>query len=199
MANGDILNQYMRRYNNQSKLEEPKAPEKRMHNCLSDSRYKRKNFQLKSLVPPIASSPKVSAAMRGNKSKDTLPERLLRSALWKTGIKGYRKHLRHLPGCPDITFPRYRIAIFVQGCFWHLCPKCNIPIPKTNTLYWKEKLRRNKERDRRIFKKLKKAGWMPISIWECEVSDSVKRCISKICQIINQNSNDRYVLSLTKD
>lgn len=141
---------------------------------------------MNSLKPPLASSKKISAAMRGNKSNDTSPELLLRCAIWKSGIRGYRKHLPHLPGRPDIAFPRYRLAVFVQGCFWHCCPKCNIPIPRTNTSYWEEKLRRNIERDKRVFKQLEKAGWKVIRLWECEIHQSVEMCIRQVYQELKQ-------------
>lgn len=142
---------------------------------------------MRRLVPPSASSPQVSAAMRGNRSKDTLPELLLRTALWKSGIRGYRKQLKHLPGNPDISFPRYRIAVFVQGCFWHQCPKCNIAIPKTNKSYWKEKLRRNVERDKKAFKKLKQDGWRVIRIWECDIHRSIENCIRQVHQELKKS------------
>ena len=137
--------------------------------------------------PPSASSPAVSAAMRGNKAEDTSPELLLRSALWKYGIRGYRKHLKHLPGRPDIAFSSCQLAVFVHGCFWHRCPKCNIPIPRTNTSYWREKLRRNIERDKQTYKQLKQAGWRKMIIWECEVQQSIERCVDKIYQEIKNH------------
>jgi len=134
------------------------------------------------LVSPSASSPQVSAVMRGNKSNDTSPELILRSALWNSGIRGYRKHLRNLPGHPDIAFPCYRLAVFVHGCFWHHCPKCNIAIPKTNRDYWKEKLFRNAERDKIIFKQLKQSGWQVMRIWECDIHKSIEQCVNQVSQ-----------------
>ena len=124
------------------------------------------------LVPPPPSSPAATAVMRGNTANDTSPEILLRSALWKSGIRGYRKHLQHLPGRPDVAFPRHRLAVFIHGCFWHRCPKCNILIPRTNTSYWEEKLRRNVERDQRVFGHLEQLGWRTMRLWECEIRES---------------------------
>jgi len=142
----------------------------------------RRLIKKENLIPPLASSPQVSAVMRGNKSNDTSPELVLRSALWKSNIRGYRKHVRNLPGCPDLVFPRIKIAVFVHGCFWHLCPKCNIAIPKTNMEYWKEKLLRNVERDKRVFKQLQQSGWKVMRIWECDIHKSVDKCVSQIYQ-----------------
>ena len=143
---------------------------------------------MRALDPPFASSPKVSAAMRGNKSNDTYPELFLRSALWRSGIRGYRKHLLNLPGRPDISFPRYRLAVFVHGCFWHRCPNCNIPIPRTNTSYWEAKLNSNIERDKRIFRQLEQIGWKAMRIWECEIHRSVEKCVQKVYQKIKKLS-----------
>lgn len=157
---------------------------KEAYRVSSDGRRKGRNNQVKSLAPPSASSPAVSAAMRGNRAEDTSPELLLRSALWKSGIRSYRKHLKHLPGRPDIAFPRYRLAVFVNGCFWHCCPKCNIPTPRTNTTYWREKLRRNVERDKRVFSQLEQAGWRTMRLWECEIQKSIERSVSRIHQEI---------------
>lgn len=143
------------------------------------------------LIPPSASSSAVAAAMRGNKAKDTSPELLLRSALWKSGIRGYRKHFKHLPGHPDIAFPRYRLAVFIHGCFWHRCRKCNIPIPRTNTPYWYEKLRRNVERDKRAFRQLEQAGWRTMRLWECEIHHALEGCVGQVRQELQQSSRNQ--------
>ena len=145
------------------------------------------------LVPPSASSPAVTAAMRGNRANDTLPELLLRSALWKSGIRGYRKSLQNLPGRPDIAFPRYRLAVFIHGCFWHRCPKCNIQIPRTHTSYWEEKLRRNVERDKNVFNQLEKAGWQSMRLWECDIHQSLDWCVNQVCQKIWEISKNHHV------
>ena len=150
------------------------------------------------LVPPLASSPAVAAAMRGNAASDTWPEVLLRSALWKSGIRGYRKHFPDLPGRPDIVFPRYRLAIFVHGCFWHCCPKCNISIPNANRPYWEEKLRRNIERDKRVFSQLEQAGWHTMRFWECEIHHSLEWCVSQIRRELQQSSRNHHVSPMAK-
>ena len=89
-------------------------------------------------------------AMLSNKSKETKIEILLRSALWKRGIR-YRKNVKQLPGTPDIVFPKYKTAVFVNGCFWHGHKGCKYShLPSTNIEYWEKKITDNLERDERI-------------------------------------------------
>jgi len=135
---------------------------------------------VKRLIPPAASSPSVAAAMRGNRAKDTGPELTLRSALWRAGLKGFRKHVGGLPGRPDIIYGKRQTAIFVHGCFWHSCPRCKIRNPRTNSSYWREKLRRNKIRDRIILREIRRLGWRPLRFWECEIRASLNVCLAKV-------------------
>lgn len=79
-------------------------------------------------------------------------------------ITGWRRNF-NLPGNPDFAFPKQRVALFVDGCFWHGCPKC-YRAPQTNTSYWSHKVARNKARDRYVRRKLREMGWHVISIWE---------------------------------
>jgi len=113
-----------------------------------------------------------SAIMRAVKSRDTIPEKILRELLSSAGFH-YRVHNAALPGKPDIVFPRRRKAIFVHGCFWHghSC-KRGARIPKTNTAYWTAKIARNKKRDARARKELRAAGWKPLTIWECQMKSA---------------------------
>ena len=117
---------------------------------------------------PFPSSSAVSAVMRANLSRDTEPERRLRAALHARGYR-FRANLSiHAPGFrvrPDIVFTRHRVAIFVDGCFWHSCPTHGNS-PRVNTGYWLPKLKRVIERDRRANSLLKKAGWMVMRFWE---------------------------------
>lgn len=174
----------------------PLSKDREADRLMSDRRVlhinnKRRDSLEKSPRPPRASSPKVSAAMRGNRGIDTGPEVLLRSSLWKSGIRGYRKHVRGVPGSPDLAFPGHQLAIFVHGCFWHHCPECNIPIPKTNTSYWQEKLRRNTDRDKRVCRELQKAGWKTLRFWECEVRCSPQRCLRQVQKALIELSRGR--------
>ncbi|MFZ1990402.1 MAG: very short patch repair endonuclease [Alphaproteobacteria bacterium] len=123
---------------------------------------------------PPPTSEGASAAMRGNKKTDTKPELIVRRLLHKLGYR-FRLHARDLPGNPDIVFRSWKIAIFVHGCFWHQHSDPNCPLrsePRSNTLYWKAKLARNVERDAETSKKLKKAGWKCLVVWECETQDT---------------------------
>lgn len=109
--------------------------------------------------------------MKGNRRADTRPELALRSALHAQGLR-FRKdfQLRTSAGSRvkvDIVFPRDRIAVFVDGCFWHGCPEHG-NTPKANTAYWGPKLARNKQRDQRVTGELKADGWSVIRIWEHE-------------------------------
>ena len=110
-----------------------------------------------------------SARMSLIRSRDTKPEKALRSALHHAGYR-FRLHVRHLPGCPDIVFPGRRKAIFVHGCFWHL-HRCQRPTrqPKSNREYWIPKLEANRRRDRQNRRRLALLGWRSLTIWECEM------------------------------
>lgn len=111
--------------------------------------------------------------MRGSKSKDTKPELAVRRELRRLGV-GYRLHRKDLPGKPDIAMLGRRKAIFVHGCFWHqhMDPSCPISRkPESNTSFWEEKFRKNRERDHRNECSIKDAGFQCLVIWECEVAD----------------------------
>ena len=122
---------------------------------------------------PIPKKKVTSRVMSANKSKNTKPELLLRKELWKNNIRGYRLHWKKAPGRPDITFPKKKLAIFVNGCFWHRCPHCNLSLPKTNTEFWKAKFDKNIERDDEKIKLLKNSGWNFIVIWECMIKNDI--------------------------
>ena len=102
------------------------------------------------------------------KSKNTKPEKVVRSALFAIG-KRFRIHVKELPGSPDVVLPRYKMVIFVHGCFWHRHPGCKFAyVPKTNKEFWSTKFRQNQERDVRNEMQLKKLGFHCVIIWECE-------------------------------
>lgn len=106
------------------------------------------------------------AAIHG---KDTKPELIVRKYLWS---HGYRYRLNHprLPGKPDIVLRKYCTCIFVNGCFWHGHDGCKYyTTPKSNTEFWVNKVRRNKERDIQVKQRLSQMGWYSITIWECEL------------------------------
>lgn len=108
------------------------------------------------------------------KSKDTKPELLVRKYLFSKGFR-YRLHNKKLPGTPDLVLPKYKTAIFINGCFWHGHNNCKyFVIPKTRTEWWLEKISRNIERDTENKKILTELGWKIMEIWECELKTSVR-------------------------
>jgi DNA mismatch endonuclease (patch repair protein) len=120
------------------------------------------------------------------KGADTKPEILLRKALWQ---KGYRYSLRpkRLPGKPDIVLSKYKIAIFVDGCFWHRCP-AHFNMPKNNRDFWDKKITSNTERDKRNTLLLRKSGWTVLRFWEHDVSKGSPRVLTKVIQSIKKSS-----------
>lgn len=120
------------------------------------------------LDAPRASSFAVHKSMQGNKHKDTKPELLVREQLRACGLTGYRLQWK-IPGRPDIAWPGKKIALFINGCFWHRCPHCNPSAPKKNVEYWQKKFQGNVERDQRNLAVLQDAGWKTHVIWECEL------------------------------
>lgn len=106
------------------------------------------------------------------RSKDTRPEIMVRRELFHRGFR-FRKNVRTLPGTPDIVLPRYRTAIFINGCFWHGHKGCKFyTIPKTNSQLWTDKIRHNQERDLLNIQRLESIEWNVITVWECQVSKS---------------------------
>lgn len=107
--------------------------------------------------------------MRGNRSRDTRPELALRSAVHKLGLR-YRVVARPLPGLrrtADLVFRRAKVAVFLDGCFWHGCPE-HYNIVSTNASYWAEKVRHNRGRDIDTDRTLEENGWISIRVWEHE-------------------------------
>jgi DNA mismatch endonuclease, patch repair protein len=100
---------------------------------------------------------------RGNKSTEEKLARLFR----QSGIKGWRRHLP-LPGTPDFAFPRERLAIFVDGCFMHGCPR-HATFPATRRNFWLQKFATNQARDRRVSRELRRRGWHVVHVWEHEL------------------------------
>jgi DNA mismatch endonuclease (patch repair protein) len=121
----------------------------------------------------VVSPAKRSQMMSGIKGKNSLPEMLVRKALFALGHR-FRLHRRDLPGTPDIVMPGRKIAIFVHGCFWHAHEGCKYAkTPSTRTQFWTTKLQSNVDRDRRALDKLAEMGWRVLVVWECSTRDSV--------------------------
>lgn len=111
-----------------------------------------------------------SYCMSRIRGRDTKPEVMLRITLWKRGLR-YRIH-SSLPGRPDIVFPARKIAIFVDGCFWHRCPQ-HWKAPETNAEFWEQKILANQLRDVRVNRELEEAGWRVFRVWEHDVRQSL--------------------------
>ena len=108
------------------------------------------------------------------KSKNTKPEVYLRKLLWHRGFR-YRLNYKSLPGSPDIYIPKYKVVIFVNGCFWHMHENCKYAsIPKNNHDFWKNKLEGNVQRDKQNYIKLESMGINVIVVWGCEIKQMMK-------------------------
>jgi DNA mismatch endonuclease, patch repair protein len=145
------------------------ASQSRGTTSLRRARHKRANMQKKSTIvstritPPDETRSRTMRAVRsfGNRSTELRMVALLRQAR----ITGWRRHLP-LPGRPDFAWPAARVALFVDGCFWHGCPYCRPPMPKTNAAYWVAKVAKNVGRDRRVRRLLRTQGWSVLRVWE---------------------------------
>jgi DNA mismatch endonuclease (patch repair protein) len=116
--------------------------------------------------------------MQGNRKRDTAPEMALRRTLHRMGLR-YRVASRPEPGLrwtADIVFPRARLAIFVDGCFWHGCPE-HFAAPRTNMSYWGPKILGNMARDVRVQDDLRSVGWVTLRFWEHEDMESAARLV----------------------
>ena len=128
----------------------------------------------------------IRKSMQGNKRADTRPELLVRHRLREAGLTGYRLQWKKAPGRPDIAFPGRKVAIFVNGCYWHRCPHCHPSVPKRNTAFWEEKFRRNVARDQQAITDLEALGWTAITIWECELKrDKIDATMGRVVEQIH--------------
>jgi DNA mismatch endonuclease (patch repair protein) len=118
------------------------------------------------------SSAKRSAIMARIGGKDTAPEMRVRRLLHALGFR-FRLHASALPGKPDITLPRHRKVIFVHGCFWHGHRHCRrAGLPASNAEFWKNKINKNKMRDRKVRQQLQRLGWGVLVLWQCQLADA---------------------------
>ena len=106
------------------------------------------------------------------RSKNTKPEEIVRKYLFSKGLR-YRKNVRKLPGCPDIVLKKYKVVIFVNGCFWHKHDCGRFVWPSSNVEYWSKKINRNVERDAQSIALLTEQGWRVLIIWECQLKKKV--------------------------
>lgn len=129
-----------------------------------------------------------SRVMSRIRSRETLPERLLRSELTRLGIRGYRKNYRAVPhaSSADVAFTRRRVAVFVDGCFWHGHPK--FFTPGKSGRYWDEKIARNRRRDRQTTRAYRRNGWRVIRVWDFVVERDPRRVATRVAGALNRRS-----------
>jgi DNA mismatch endonuclease (patch repair protein) len=133
----------------------------------------------------IFSKKKRSAVMAAVRSKGNRSTELKLIAIMKQHhIKGWRRNYE-LFGKPDFVFPRERLAVFVDGCFWHGCPQHGT-MPESNADFWREKIARNKRRDRKVSATLRSKGWRVLRIWEHDTKQGVARTSRRICKALKQ-------------
>jgi len=106
-------------------------------------------------------------------------EKRLASLLRAAGVGGWRRH-QPLPGCPDFVWPKAKVAVFVDGCFWHGHDCGRNVRPRTNAKAWRDKIERNQARDRRATRVLRRLGWTVVRIWECGLAKDPDRCLDRI-------------------
>ena len=117
--------------------------------------------------------------------RDTAVELLFRKLAWSSGFRGYRVKSKIL-GKPDLYFPKQKIAVFIDGCFWHKCPKCFVR-PKSRNRYWDPKIEGNVQRDARNNAELRKQKIRVIRFWEHEIKDNSDKCFLKFKKAYEKN------------
>lgn len=123
-----------------------------------------------------------SRCMSRIRGKNTKPELLLRKSLWSAGYR-YRVHYK-ITGKPDITFPGKRVAVFVDGCFWHGCP-VHANKPRNNAEFWETKLAKTIDRDRVVTKELTQGGWLVLRFWEHSINQDLDAVTQEVINAVN--------------
>jgi DNA mismatch endonuclease (patch repair protein) len=118
------------------------------------------------------------------RARDTTPELALRRALYAVGVRGWRCHVRALPGNPDLAFTRARVAIFVDGSFWHGHP--DVFTPGKSGAYWDAKIERNRARDHAANTALREAGWAVVRLWDFEVERDPSACAKRVARLVQR-------------
>lgn len=139
-------------------------------------------------MPDVLTPQQRHRCMSHIRSKGTKPELAVRKWLWTHGYR-YRLNVKSVPGKPDIVMRKYRMAIFVNGCFWHGHEGCRqFVLPKTNTAFWQAKIERNRERDRRNEEMLRANGWQVITLWACNLTKNrLEPTMQQVAVALNYN------------
>lgn len=128
-----------------------------------------------------------SAMMSGIRGKDTRPELVVRSGLFRRGVR-FRLHAASLPGRPDLVIQKHKTAILVHGCFWHAHQGCTyFRIPEGNRKFWVEKLEGNRERDVLSVKSLQSSGWRVAVVWECAIRVDAEATLDALHEFLTGN------------
>ncbi len=122
----------------------------------------------------------------GARGRDTKPELALRAALWARGVRGYRVHDRRVFGRPDIVFLRRRVAVFVDGAFWHGHPDF---YQGQSGEFWDRKIARNQERDKQVNSELALAGWTVVRLWDFEVARGLDDCVRRVTAALDASKD----------
>ncbi len=121
--------------------------------------------------------------MKAVKNKDSIIESAVSKYLWAAGFR-FRKNIRYLPGCPDISIKKYKFVLFVDSCFWHGC-KEHCSKPKSNAEYWNKKIKRNMERDEEITRYYINSGWTIQRLWEHDLKSAFEEVMSSTIAVLD--------------
>ncbi len=144
--------------------------------------YLQKSKRLPRFEPPSRARSDNMRAIRGRGNRTT--EWRLRAMLVRAGVRGWIMKSPKEIGSPDFVFPRAKVVVFVDGCFWHGCPRCG-HIPKTNRAYWIAKIAQNRSRDRRLRHAARACAYKTVGIWECELKRRPAVCLSRIRRAVD--------------
>ena len=132
-----------------------------------------------------------SRIMSRIRSKGNLTtEKRLRAYLVQAGIRGWHMHDKSLPGTPDFVFDKQKVAVFVDGCFWHGCPQCG-KRSKTHKKFWDEKISNNLKRDQKTRRQLRRAGWSVVRIWEHETKTNPRRALLRLVNVHRKRTKQK--------
>lgn len=132
--------------------------------------------------------------MSAVRQKDTQPELRLRRALYKAGVRGWRCHYKRAPGKPDLAWPQRKVAVFVDGAFWHGHPSRHKP--GRSGPYWDNKIARNVQRDREVDERLAGLGWLAMRLWDFEVTRSLPASVARVEQLLEARPRPADTLSI---